>query len=285
MTTLSFELPLLQLNDTLSKLESLNTKIKNLNFPIVKITRSNSYYKKYNINNQFDAYLETIRLTLSHKTIIIDNYQFCGSVHHGTTNLIKIIPEMTIPDEYYTKDSFCDHCLINRYRTDTFIFRNDKNEFKQIGRNCLSKFFGVDPTERIKAYEDVYNVQNTLSNYYNYKNNDLYMDIVTVLTVAKQIIKVFGFVKKTQETKEVPSTTKRVQELLFSNKIYVDDFLIQVDFNDAIKLFNWGLKKFKFSTNDFQQKLYEILNNEYVSYNNIGFVVAFQGMISKNNKR
>jgi len=63
-------------------------------------------------------------------------------------NLIKAVPgEGPIPEEYRREVPKCDYCKQPRRRNETFLVRDQKGEFKQIGRNCLAKFLGTESPE------------------------------------------------------------------------------------------------------------------------------------------
>lgn len=54
---------------------------------------------------------------------------------------------------YRPATKVCDQCHTDRYRTETFVVRNDETgEHKQVGRNCLGLFFGLKPTLWVFSY-------------------------------------------------------------------------------------------------------------------------------------
>lgn len=65
--------------------------------------------------------------------------------HLPAGNVLNIHDNQPIPETYRTAPSNCDHCHTNRTRNTTIIIRNDSTgEHKQIGRNCLAGYLGVD---------------------------------------------------------------------------------------------------------------------------------------------
>lgn len=65
-------------------------------------------------------------------------------------NLVKRVPGAPSDIDltaYFApgKGTRCDHCQTNRKRTDTFVCLHEDGTIKQVGRNCLMDFLGVDP--------------------------------------------------------------------------------------------------------------------------------------------
>lgn len=67
-----------------------------------------------------------------------------------TFNLVKAAPGAgPIPEEYRKEVPKCDFCKQARRRNETFLLKNANGEWKQIGRNCLGKFLGVQSPEQM----------------------------------------------------------------------------------------------------------------------------------------
>lgn len=45
----------------------------------------------------------------------------------------------------------CEHCKVNRRRSETFVLQNEAGEFKQVGRQCLVDFLGSSATDPMAA--------------------------------------------------------------------------------------------------------------------------------------
>lgn len=92
----------------------------------------------------------------------IAGWELVGAIDHhrkndGTfENITRTI--FHIPDDFrHTSDRICDHCGHHRRRKTTYILKNDKDEFKQVGSACLKDFLGVDPTNALKYCEFLLN--------------------------------------------------------------------------------------------------------------------------------
>lgn len=75
--------------------------------------------------------------------------------HHTGGNIISKAPgyEGDLPEQYRCSEANCDHCKTFRKRNDTFVLRNEKGEFVQVGRTCLQDYMrGEDPSKALKLF-------------------------------------------------------------------------------------------------------------------------------------
>lgn len=93
-------------------------------------------------------------LTLTGETVKIAGWTFLATLTHDE-QLGNIV--LTAPGfdgnliEYRTATAVCDHCNLDRRRNETFVIENEAGERKQIGRNCLALYIGIDPVNAIRA--------------------------------------------------------------------------------------------------------------------------------------
>lgn len=76
----------------------------------------------------------------------VNGWTFTATIQHTDDgNILRNISGDDLPLQYRTASDLCEHCNTNRYRKNTYILRNDTTgAYKQVGRNCLSDFFGHD---------------------------------------------------------------------------------------------------------------------------------------------
>ena len=62
--------------------------------------------------------------------------------HHKDGNIIRAFDtEITVPDRYLTCGPTCEHCNKIRSRKDTYLIYNEEtNEFKQVGKTCMTEY-------------------------------------------------------------------------------------------------------------------------------------------------
>ncbi len=76
----------------------------------------------------------------------VNGWTFTATIQHTEEgNILRNISGHDLPTKYRQASDLCEHCNTNRYRKNTYILRNDvTGDYKQVGRNCLSDFFGHD---------------------------------------------------------------------------------------------------------------------------------------------
>ena len=87
-------------------------------------------------------------IIIDHPLVIVDGWQFIATLEHTNEgNITHNVSGKDLPAKYRECDAYCNQCNTNRYRKETFIvFNAETSEYKQIGRNCLALFLGVDGT-------------------------------------------------------------------------------------------------------------------------------------------
>ncbi len=71
-------------------------------------------------------------------------WTFVATLTHAPEgNIIRTTPNETVPKQYYTAPPCCDYCKKDWIqRRDTYIVKNEKGEYRQVGSNCLADFLG-----------------------------------------------------------------------------------------------------------------------------------------------
>lgn len=91
-------------------------------------------------------------------TVEIAGYEFSASMEHfAEGNVLHTLKDKSVPKKYRDADPNCDHCNLDRRRKETFILRHiDSNEYKQVGRQCLSDFIGGRNGETYAKIAELY---------------------------------------------------------------------------------------------------------------------------------
>lgn len=97
-------------------------------------------------------------VTIDHpKVIVPGGWEFVASLEHTEEgNITHNIGGKDLPAKYRDCDAWCDHCQLRRNRKDTFVVVDPQSIYKQIGRNCLAEYLGVDGTMYANAAEIYY---------------------------------------------------------------------------------------------------------------------------------
>lgn len=108
------------------------------------------------INKTTGLYGKAKKIEIEGDTPKIKGWVFVASILPMTledgsqTNIIKTVPNRgPIPETFRTEIPTCEYCNQKRRRNETYVIKNDKGEFKQIGRNCLAKFLNTTSPESL----------------------------------------------------------------------------------------------------------------------------------------
>lgn len=76
----------------------------------------------------------------------VGDYELVAELEHtGNGNIIRQINfEIEVPKTYRSVPCQCEHCKTNRKRNNTFLLVDKQHNFKQVGKNCLNEYTGID---------------------------------------------------------------------------------------------------------------------------------------------
>ena len=263
-----------------ARLDVLNRKADKLNLDRIKILNLRHFVEKVEQNNR-NIFVDKVEITLSNNNPIkFGNYTFIGTIDHneGFGNIIKNVPNQNIPEKYFEAHSNCDHCNVNRFRKETFIFKDD-NGYKQVGRTCLSEFFGIDPAKRLEFYTSIDEVGEFDEDTYSGSNAEIKYDTIEVLSIALAIIDELGYVSKTKALETNTFSTSGLildvyypgENREFSNRILAN----KVNFIEKSKdIISWGIEHYKKSNTEYSHNMKTILNSTYIKSNLFGYLIS-----------
>jgi len=137
--------------------------------------------------------------TLHGTTLIAGDYTFVGSLDHiHARGHVKVYStsNQQIPKEYHDADAWCNHCEKKRYRSYTFIVKNNlTGEYKQVGSNCLHDFLGHDVKDLIRALKFMVKINDVDFNY-EHKGRKKATDVYSaknILSLTNATIRAFGW--------------------------------------------------------------------------------------------
>ena len=120
-------------------------------------------------------------------------------------SLFHTVPGVNIKiDERFRElnASVCEHCNLIRRRSDTFIVRNDKTgEQKQVGRQCLADYTGINTPEKAAAAASLLNLYTDISDSEGGFWNSYFestVDTRKALAITSVYISKYGWVPKSQ---------------------------------------------------------------------------------------
>jgi hypothetical protein len=143
----------------------------------------------------------------------IDGWDFIGTIDHiDGGNILRLLPGQAIPEHYRQDPQNCDHCHTKRNRASTYILVNAKDEYKQVGKQCLQDFFKQDVANvvaRAELLAAAGQLQEASESLGGSGAGKQYYKLADYLANVLAVVEKHGFVSraKAQETEKTPTST------------------------------------------------------------------------------
>jgi len=173
----------------------------------------------------------------------LEGWTFIGRLDHASIEggvIVNTVPGESIPEQFWDAAPDCQHCDQQRYRKDTFIFRSDDDEFKQVGRSCLKDFFGHDPMKIARWIEFLSRHIAELKDedYFSEKSGKSLpkeYDIVGVLETTVAVVRTIGWLSKSAASEDETPTSYHVSYLLNPPSPARKDYRFWREFKDSVQ--------------------------------------------------
>lgn len=198
----SFNMPALN-----ERLEKLARRAKRIGLPApafqeIRVERAS---RRLPESNEDQVYLNHyIAIDPGCSAVKVNGWTFVATIQHTEEgNIIRKVSECHIPVQYRKVSHICEHCNTVRNRKDTYILHNDTtNEYKQVGRNCLSDFFGHDAlmyAEQAQYISDMHTLGESMEDNQGYgANGPVYDMLEKYLGHVAQCISVDGWMSRSR---------------------------------------------------------------------------------------
>jgi hypothetical protein len=151
-----FEVPNENLYRLRATIEKLARRAKRIGCAAPTITIGEEFSKlRRNVDTDERYYLAMTRVTVTGVSPRINGWTFGATVDHdGEENVLRGILD-GYPAHYREAGPACEHCNTARRRSETFLLRSDKGEWKQVGRSCLKDFLGHEDPSSVAAMAEM----------------------------------------------------------------------------------------------------------------------------------
>lgn len=148
----------------------------------------------------------------------LGEYEVVAVLEHHKTDGVLIFGtrDEGIPREYYEAKPVCDHCNTSRYRKHTVVLKNEKGQYKQVGKTCLKEYLGITDTQVLSLYQDIYALEIVYSDipYTDYSKGDYpkYYKTLNYLDACIEEIKANGYRPTDMSESTKVQASKKYQE-------------------------------------------------------------------------
>lgn len=215
-------------------------------------------------------------------TAKIDGWEFIATLRHEDAGNVICMAgiEIDIPEIYKTR-RHCDHCNSNRARKDTLLIRNvETGEFKQIGRQCIRDYIGIDAEEYAK-YLEIFDKLLEFDGNYSHTSERYYVKVIDVIVAAIQISRKLGYCSKQTAVLQDKRPTSAIIYSFFSTHCDEEDRKLQEfvgydlsnkeDIDKAKELIEWA-KTLEGST--YYHNLRTLCSSEYIDPTSLPIVCS-----------
>jgi hypothetical protein len=219
-----FKVPEVNLGWLKEKIEKLNRKAMKLNMPLIELVFLGEEMVLDGCRSVSCAvappctcektYHKVFTVEIKGQAPSIDGWDFVGTIDHiEGGNILRLLPGQTIPEQYRQASSQnCDHCHVNRNRASTYVLVNAKDEYKQVGKQCLQDFFKQDVSNvvaRAELLASAGQLQEASENWSNGLPRQDYYELSRYLANVLTVVEKYGFVSRAKATEwnKVPTST------------------------------------------------------------------------------
>lgn len=102
--------------------------------------------------------IRIVLVTLTGTCPRVNGWTMAATIQHEEGgNILRTVPgfETSLPLQYRTNGTICEHCETNRVRKDTYVLQSETNGWKQVGRNCLADFLRSSDASGLAEWAEI----------------------------------------------------------------------------------------------------------------------------------
>lgn len=142
--------------------------------------------------------------------VVHNDWEFIAVVEHKEAgNVIRQFNhEIEVPEKYYYTDPICEHCNTKRRRKDTYLIHNTcTDEWKQVGKSCLTEFTNGMDAEEVAKYISLFDCIIQGEAFSGYGRYEEYYPVEEILCYAIETVKHFGY-QRSSEYEDRPTRSR-----------------------------------------------------------------------------
>lgn len=210
----------------------------------------------------------------------LNGWEFIARIDHANEigNVVRVVPGMTLPEQYRNSDPVCDHCGHKRRRRDTFVVHNiETNQYSQVGSSCLRDFLGhgdADKWAKLAEFKAI------VGDYYRYScgfegplTDRRWIDTLSFMEHAAQSVLDYGWVsrKASREYDKIATADDAESSWNYGRKVSQDAK------NLAEKAMEWA-QGLGGTDNDYEHNCYVVASSEAMELRSVGIAASIVGV-------
>lgn len=264
----NYTIPYANLFNLTNSIAKFNKKATKNGMENIVLSAGTSYYKR------FDAgFVSMVDVKVEGNIPVINGWKLIAAVDHTPNgNIISKFPsarDVVLPEEFYTRAPFCDHCNTRKVKVHSFIIQNiESGVYMHVGSTCLTDFFNMDMSTLIGKLSFIKELDEDLNDgeYTNFSGSAYSFEFKDVMEIAFCSIRNFGY----RKSSEVGSTKSSICSYYGPNR---KDFDInEEDIANAANAMVWIANNT--SNNEFFINVKTIMSLHYIGEKYFGYVAG-----------
>jgi hypothetical protein len=300
-----YPIPLTHWDEFCARMEKLNRRAAKLGCEPVTVTvigtrkvERRHYWKVDGVERSRGYMVDARVVTLAGSAPKLEGHQFIAKVEplsDGKSVLFHTVPgcDVKVDERIRTLgSSVCEHCNKIRRRAETFVVREiETGEQKQVGRNCLADFTGINTPEKIagmtKWLYDFSGMAAEIDGYWGGPGGffESTIDTMEVLALTSAAITLWGWVPKSQEMSGEGTSTATMVGMAFRKTTEAEERLVgkmkaavrenSLHAEQAAKVVDWIKTDLSLrAKSDYEMNLVTLTVNDLTQRKHLGIVCS-----------
>lgn len=294
--------PVNRLSAFMTRVKEMNSKISKIGGSAVSCSVVREFKEKVKFADGEEYSVPFVEIELTAEPFGLNGWIFIARLEHHDSGRVSIYTapgqELPADERWQHAKSDCDHCNKQIFRSNTYVFKNESGEYKQVGSSCLKDFFKTDPKQALRWFTYIRTIlEDSEGDYtrdfmFRGSKDSIYTERYLQLVAVG--IRKHGWVSKSASASyseksggfaHLTCTAVEAANAYFTlNKEVIDEFKIEgVDrevVKSALEWLNAEITPKKNKTN-FEHNLSGACNAEFISWNEVGVVASLISCYSK----
>lgn len=137
-----------RVDEMVAKLQKLAARAQRLGVGVIAWEVGPERLQEYEHEDRDTEKVETRQMLVQDVVVVgqtprYQGWTFVAKIDHEEGgNLVHVMKDQVLPDQYKNLAPYCIHCNSKRKRTSTFMLQSDEGKVVQVGSSCLRDFLG-----------------------------------------------------------------------------------------------------------------------------------------------
>lgn len=245
---------------TIERIRLANIKLAKMSLPGLTYTKQAVRHTPIMADHYTDYTIE-----INGNMPMVADHTFVASLEHvrgSDQNIVRSLSDIDL-SQFHTR-RLCDHCKVNRYRSNSYVFKTPSGDLIQVGSACLKLYFDRCVSELLVYVSCLEDIEERDS--YSYVP---YFELSDILSLAIADISVRGFVSAKSEDK---LSTKQAIIFHLQKAVGYEITVNQEHIQEADRQIAW--LKSQEPSSEYMRSLIILTGLDAIEFKHIGFIAS-----------